>query len=158
MQGLRQRRLQKPPGVAESIEWARAIAPGEPFCSHGTMPERAAGAATTVPGCRNDPFFPVGDLQCQRQRHCRAQRIASAHALAERRTGAGAEEAGRQGVARVAGEGAGGQQAELRRENESLRAQVGQDDQLHGSSVPINTVRARRVPVAETAKAVTCSR
>ncbi|HPF28026.1 MAG TPA: MoxR family ATPase, partial [Steroidobacteraceae bacterium] len=25
VQGLRQRRLQKPPGVAESIEWARAI-------------------------------------------------------------------------------------------------------------------------------------
>src|SRR5687768_18599771 len=30
----------------------------------------------------------------------------------------------------------------LRRENENLRQQVGQEDQLHGSSVLINTVRA----------------
>src|SRR6187455_3791092 len=30
----------------------------------------------------------------------------------------------------------------LRRENENLRQQVGQEDQLHGSSIPINTVRA----------------
>ena len=39
----------------------------------------------------------------------------------------------------------------LRRENETLRLQVGQEDQLHGNSVAINTVRATLKRVAPTA-------
>src|SRR6476659_1014501 len=42
----------------------------------------------------------------------------------------------------------------LRRENETLRKQVGQEDQLHGSSVAINTVRATLKRVAPTGSRV----
>ena len=42
----------------------------------------------------------------------------------------------------------------LRRENATLRQQVGQDDQLHGSSVAINTVRATLKRVAPTGSRV----
>ncbi|MFL6734022.1 MAG: sigma-54-dependent transcriptional regulator [Sphingomicrobium sp.] len=42
----------------------------------------------------------------------------------------------------------------LRRENANLRLQVGQDDQLNGSSVPINTVRATLKRVAPTGSRV----
>ena len=42
----------------------------------------------------------------------------------------------------------------LRRENETLRRQVGQEDQLHGSSVAINTVRATLKRVAPTGSRV----
>ena len=42
----------------------------------------------------------------------------------------------------------------LRRENETLRAQVGQDDQLGGTSVAINTVRATLKRVAPTGSRV----
>ena len=45
----------------------------------------------------------------------------------------------------------------LRRENESLRQQVGQEDQLHGSSIPINTVRATLKRVAPTGSRVLIS-
>jgi two-component system nitrogen regulation response regulator NtrX len=45
----------------------------------------------------------------------------------------------------------------LRRENESLRQQVGQDDQLHGSSIAINTVRATLKRVAPTGSRVLIS-
>jgi len=45
----------------------------------------------------------------------------------------------------------------LRRENESLRQQVGQDDQLHGSSVAINTVRATLKRVSPTGSRVLIS-
>jgi two-component system, NtrC family, nitrogen regulation response regulator NtrX len=45
----------------------------------------------------------------------------------------------------------------LRRENESLRLQVGQEDQLHGSSVAINTVRATLKRVAPTGSRVLIS-
>ena len=45
----------------------------------------------------------------------------------------------------------------LRRENESLRQQVGQEDQLHGSSVAINTVRATLKRVAPTGSRVLIS-
>ncbi|MDL2340634.1 MAG: sigma-54 dependent transcriptional regulator [Pseudomonadota bacterium] len=45
----------------------------------------------------------------------------------------------------------------LRRENESLRQQFGQDDQLHGSSVAINTVRATLKRVAPTGSRVLIS-
>ena len=42
----------------------------------------------------------------------------------------------------------------LRRENETLRAQVGVDDQLHGTSVAINNVRATLKRVAPTGSRV----
>jgi two-component system nitrogen regulation response regulator NtrX len=42
----------------------------------------------------------------------------------------------------------------LRRENENLRQQVGQDDQLHGTSVAINNVRATLKRVAPTGSRV----
>ena len=45
----------------------------------------------------------------------------------------------------------------LRRENASLRQQVGQEDQLHGSSVAINTVRATLKRVAPTGSRVLIS-
>jgi two-component system nitrogen regulation response regulator NtrX len=45
----------------------------------------------------------------------------------------------------------------LRRENETLRKQVGQEDQLHGSSVAINTVRATLKRVAPTGSRVLIS-
>src|SRR5881398_2388400 len=45
----------------------------------------------------------------------------------------------------------------LRRENETLRRQVGQEDQLHGSSVAINTVRATLKRVAPTGSRVLIS-
>ena len=45
----------------------------------------------------------------------------------------------------------------LRRENETLRQQVGQEDQLHGSSVAINTVRATQKRVAPTGSRVLIS-
>ena len=45
----------------------------------------------------------------------------------------------------------------LRRENEILRQQVGQEDQLHGSSVAINTVRATLKRVAPTGSRVLIS-
>ena len=45
----------------------------------------------------------------------------------------------------------------LRRENASLRQQVGQEDQLHGSSIPINTVRATLKRVAPTGSRVLIS-
>src|SRR5918997_4977578 len=45
----------------------------------------------------------------------------------------------------------------LRRENETLRLQVGQEDQLHGSSVTINTVRATLKRVAPTGSRVLIS-
>jgi two-component system nitrogen regulation response regulator NtrX len=45
----------------------------------------------------------------------------------------------------------------LRRENEVLRHQVGQEDQLHGSSVAINTVRATLKRVAPTGSRVLIS-
>src|SRR5438045_7056661 len=45
----------------------------------------------------------------------------------------------------------------LRRENETLRLQVGQEDQLHGSSVAINTVRATLKRVAPTGSRVMIS-
>jgi two-component system nitrogen regulation response regulator NtrX len=45
----------------------------------------------------------------------------------------------------------------LRRENESLRQQIGQEDQLHGSSVAINTVRATLKRVAPTGSRVLIS-
>jgi two-component system nitrogen regulation response regulator NtrX len=45
----------------------------------------------------------------------------------------------------------------LRRENETLRQQVGQEDQLHGSSVAINTVRATLKRVAPTGSRVMIS-
>src|SRR6476469_8119813 len=45
----------------------------------------------------------------------------------------------------------------LRRENETLRRQVGQEDQLHGSSVAINTVRATIKRVAPTGSRVLIS-
>jgi two-component system nitrogen regulation response regulator NtrX len=45
----------------------------------------------------------------------------------------------------------------LRRENEVLRQQVGHDDQLHGSSVVINTVRATLKRVAPTGSRVLIS-
>lgn len=45
----------------------------------------------------------------------------------------------------------------LRRENETLKAQVGQEDQLHGSSVAINTVRATLKRVAPTGSRVLIS-
>src|SRR3954467_12525810 len=45
----------------------------------------------------------------------------------------------------------------LRRENETLRLQVGHEDQLHGSSVAINTVRATLKRVAPTGSRVLIS-
>ncbi|MEO6433889.1 MAG: sigma-54 dependent transcriptional regulator [Sphingomicrobium sp.] len=45
----------------------------------------------------------------------------------------------------------------LRRENATLRQQVGQDEQLHGSSIPINTVRATLKRVAPTGSRVLIS-
>ena len=45
----------------------------------------------------------------------------------------------------------------LRRENATLRQQVGQEDQLHGSSVAINTVRATLKRVAPTGSRVLIS-
>ena len=45
----------------------------------------------------------------------------------------------------------------LRRENVALKAQVGQEDQLQGSSVPINTVRATLKRVAPTGSRVLIS-
>ena len=45
----------------------------------------------------------------------------------------------------------------LRRENETLKQQVGQEDQLHGSSVAINTVRATLKRVAPTGSRVLIS-
>jgi two-component system nitrogen regulation response regulator NtrX len=45
----------------------------------------------------------------------------------------------------------------LRRENVALKAQVGQEDQLHGSSIPINTVRATLKRVAPTGSRVLIS-
>jgi two-component system nitrogen regulation response regulator NtrX len=45
----------------------------------------------------------------------------------------------------------------LRRENETLKLQVGQEDQLHGSSVAINTVRATLKRVAPTGSRVLIS-
>src|SRR6476660_1961438 len=45
----------------------------------------------------------------------------------------------------------------LRRENETLRQQVGHEDQLHGSSVAINTVRATLKRVAPTGSRVMIS-
>src|SRR5918996_1206062 len=45
----------------------------------------------------------------------------------------------------------------LRRENETLRQQVGQEDQLHGNSVAINTVRATLKRVAPTGSRVLIS-
>jgi two-component system, NtrC family, nitrogen regulation response regulator NtrX len=45
----------------------------------------------------------------------------------------------------------------LRRENETLRLQVGQEEQLHGSSVAINTVRATLKRVAPTGSRVLIS-
>jgi two-component system nitrogen regulation response regulator NtrX len=45
----------------------------------------------------------------------------------------------------------------LRRENEKLKQQVGQEDQLHGSSVAINTVRATLKRVAPTGSRVLIS-
>jgi two-component system nitrogen regulation response regulator NtrX len=45
----------------------------------------------------------------------------------------------------------------LRRENVALKAQVGQDDQHHGSSIPINTVRATLKRVAPTGSRVLIS-
>jgi two-component system nitrogen regulation response regulator NtrX len=45
----------------------------------------------------------------------------------------------------------------LRRENQTLRLQVGQEDQLHGSSVAINTVRATLKRVAPTGSRVLIS-
>src|SRR3569833_2281450 len=45
----------------------------------------------------------------------------------------------------------------LRRENETLRRQVGHDDELHGSSVAINTVRATLKRVAPTGSRVLIS-
>jgi two-component system nitrogen regulation response regulator NtrX len=45
----------------------------------------------------------------------------------------------------------------LRRENETLRRQVGQEDMLHGSSVAINTVRATLKRVAPTGSRVLIS-
>ena len=45
----------------------------------------------------------------------------------------------------------------LRRENETLRLQVGQEDQLHGSSIAINTVRATLKRVAPTGSRVLIS-
>jgi two-component system, NtrC family, nitrogen regulation response regulator NtrX len=45
----------------------------------------------------------------------------------------------------------------LRRENEVLRQQIGHDDQLHGSSVAINTVRATLKRVAPTGSRVLIS-
>ena len=45
----------------------------------------------------------------------------------------------------------------LRRENETLRQQVGQEDQLHGSSVAVNTVRATLKRVAPTGSRVLIS-
>ncbi len=45
----------------------------------------------------------------------------------------------------------------LRRENETLRAQVGAEDQLHGSSVTINNVRATMKRVAPTGSRVLIS-
>ena len=45
----------------------------------------------------------------------------------------------------------------LRRENASLRQQVGQEDQLHGSSIAINTVRATLKRVAPTGSRVLIS-
>jgi two-component system, NtrC family, nitrogen regulation response regulator NtrX len=45
----------------------------------------------------------------------------------------------------------------LRKENETLRRQVGQEDQLHGSSVAINTVRATLKRVAPTGSRVLIS-
>ena len=45
----------------------------------------------------------------------------------------------------------------LRRENETLRQQVGHEDQLHGSSVAINTVRATLKRVAPTGSRVLIS-
>jgi len=45
----------------------------------------------------------------------------------------------------------------LRRENENLRQQVGQEDQLHGSSVAINTVRATLKRVSPTGSRVLIS-
>jgi two-component system nitrogen regulation response regulator NtrX len=45
----------------------------------------------------------------------------------------------------------------LRRENETLRLQVGQEDQLHGSSVAINTVRATLKRVSPTGSRVLIS-
>jgi two-component system nitrogen regulation response regulator NtrX len=45
----------------------------------------------------------------------------------------------------------------IRRENETLRLQVGQEDQLHGSSVAINTVRATLKRVAPTGSRVLIS-
>ena len=45
----------------------------------------------------------------------------------------------------------------LRRENVALKAQVGQEDQLHGSSIPINAVRATLKRVAPTGSRVLIS-
>ncbi|MES2120947.1 MAG: sigma-54 dependent transcriptional regulator [Pseudomonadota bacterium] len=45
----------------------------------------------------------------------------------------------------------------LRRENADLKLQVGQEDQLHGSSIPINTVRATLKRVAPTGSRVLIS-
>jgi two-component system nitrogen regulation response regulator NtrX len=45
----------------------------------------------------------------------------------------------------------------LRRENETLRLQVGQEDQLHGNSIAINTVRATLKRVAPTGSRVLIS-
>ena len=45
----------------------------------------------------------------------------------------------------------------LRRENETLRLQIGQEDQLHGNSVAINTVRATLKRVAPTGSRVLIS-
>jgi two-component system nitrogen regulation response regulator NtrX len=45
----------------------------------------------------------------------------------------------------------------LRRENVALKAQVGQEDQLHGSSIPINTVRATLKRVSPTGSRVLIS-
>ena len=42
----------------------------------------------------------------------------------------------------------------LRRENETLRQQIGHDDQLHGTSVAINNVRATLKRVAPTGSRV----
>jgi two-component system nitrogen regulation response regulator NtrX len=46
---------------------------------------------------------------------------------------------------------------QLRRENATLRLQVGQEDQLHGSSIPINNVRATLKRVAPTGSRVLIS-
>jgi two-component system nitrogen regulation response regulator NtrX len=45
----------------------------------------------------------------------------------------------------------------LRRENETMRLQIGQEDQLHGSSVAVNTVRATLKRVAPTGSRVLIS-